>query len=99
MKKIFDRFTVKKRYFIVREGNMIEAMNMIKNATSNGYYTGSMSVGNCRWADESDLWFIHMYLTNKQWRILLGLCEANKYQLVIKNNPYDMYFTKIEESK
>ena len=96
--KIFDCFTVEERHFIVKEKNLIEVMKMIQLALSNGYRTGNMSVGNCGCAEESDVWFIHVSLTNNKWRMLLKECKDKKYQLVIKEDPNDMYFTKIGES-
>lgn len=99
MLKVFDIFTIKRRYFVVEEKNMVEAMRMIQSALSTGYHKEGMNVGNCGWAEEANKWFIHVNLTNNQWQSLLGECKNKKYQLVIKENPNDMYFTKIEGSK
>lgn len=99
MMNVFDRFTVKKRHFIVKENNMVETLKMIQSAKSEGYYAGGINVGNCGWAEEPDSWFAHVNLTNNQWKSLLEQCKANNYQLVIKENPEDMYFTKVEGSK
>ena len=98
MIKLFDRFTIKKRHFIVKEKDTIEVLKMIQSAKTEGYYAGCMNVGNCGWAEESDSWFIHVSLTDIQWKELLKECKDKKYQLVIKENPEDMYFVKIEGS-
>ena len=97
--KLFDKFTVKKRYFVVKEKNMIEVMNMVQSALSAGYSTGGMNVGKSELVEESNLWSIHINLTGNQWRALLESCKGGNYQLVIKDNPDKMYFTKIEGSK
>lgn len=98
MIKLFDRFTIKRRQFIVKEKNMIEVLKMFQTALNNGYRTGGLSVGDCCCAEESDLWYIHTNLTDNQWRGLLEECKNKNYQLVIKNNPNVMYFTKVKES-
>lgn len=97
--KLFDVFTIKKRNFIVKEKDMIEVLNMIQSGKSEGYCTGQINVGNSGSTEGTDLWFIHVYLTDKQWKGLLIECKNKKYQLVIKENPNDMYFTKMEGSE
>ena len=96
--KLFDKFTSKRRYFVVRESNMIEVFNMIKEALYSNDQHNNMSVGNCGWVDEPDKWFVHINLTNLQWRALLNKCKDKHYKLVIEDIPDRMCFTKIEES-
>lgn len=95
MMKFFDRFTAKSHYFVVKENDLIEVMKMFSTALFAGYYKGGMNVGNL--GDHE--WFIQVDLTNNQWRALLVECKNKKYQLVIKEDPDKMYFTKMEESK
>ena len=98
MINLFDKFTVKRRYFIVKEKNMIEVLKMIQTALSDGVPTGCASVGNCGLAKEPELWFVHVDLTTNKWRTLLKECKNKHYQLVIKESPENMYFEKIKES-
>ena len=98
MLKLFDVFTIKKRQFIVKEKDMLEVLKMFQTALADGYRTGGLSVGDCGCAKETDLWYIHTSLTDNQWKGLLNGCKNNNYQLVIKNSPNVMYFTKVKES-
>ena len=98
MINLFDRFTSERRYFVVGEKHLIEVMKMIQTAWTTGSYTGGMTVGNCGWADEPISWYIHVNLTKKEWCALLKECESRKFQLVIKDVPNRMYFTKVKES-
>ena len=99
MMKIFDKFVFQRRYFVVMESEMIEVVKMVQLALMDGYCRdSSMSIGNCGWANEPDAWFIHVTLSKHQWRTLLRECKNKKYQLVVKEEPDNMYFTKLEES-
>lgn len=93
--KFFDRFTAKSHYFIVKENNLIEVMKLFNTALFAGYYKGGMNVSNL---GEHE-WFIRVDLTKKQWQALLVECKNKNYQLVIKEEPDKMYFTKVEGSK
>ena len=75
---------------------MIEVMNMIQVAQYTGNRTLGMNVGQCDWGFEPNLWFIHVCLTNDQWSVLLCECKKKQYQLIVKDNPNEMYFTKRE---
>ena len=77
---------------------MIEALRMIQSALPAGYNMGDMNVGNCGWAEQPNSWFIHINLTDNQWRELLKACKDKGYHLIIKEQNGDMYFTKIKES-
>lgn len=103
MLKIFDVFTSQRRYFIVKEDNLIEILKMVNEAQSGNpfskYYNNDMTIGNCRWVEEPELWFIHIYLTNNQWNKLLEECKNKNYKLVIKDKENRMYFEKQEGSK
>ena len=96
--KVFDVFTVKSYQFMVKENSMVEIMNMIQSAKSVGYRTDGMSVGDCGLAEETGHWYINTNLTTNQWCALLECCKNKKHQLVIKDDPNRMYFTKVKES-
>lgn len=94
--KLFDSFTSKKHDFMVKEKDMIEVMNMIQLTLNTGCRNSSMNIGRCDWGYDSNVWFIHVDLTDDQWNVLLNECKDKKYQLIVKDNPNEMYFTKIE---
>lgn len=102
MLKVFDRFTAKRRYFVVKEKNLVEVMKMFDEAMFISYiskfHTNDMTVGNCRLVGEHDAWFVHVNLTNKQWLVLLKECKEKEYKLVIKDQADKMYFEKSKES-
>lgn len=98
MFKIFDAFTAKSYQFMVKETSMVEVMNMIHSAKATNYHADGKYVGDCGIADETNHWFINTNLTSKQWYALLEECKIKKYQLVIKDDPSRMYFTKVKES-
>jgi hypothetical protein len=102
MRKLFDIFTAKRRYFIVKELDMNEVMKMIDESLIVGYFSKyqsrGMTIGHCRWLKDPNLWYVHVDLTTKQWRKLLETCKEKKYNLVIKDVPDRMYFEKHEES-
>lgn len=98
MIKIFNSFTTSKHQFIVREDNMIEVMNMIQLAIRTGCNMVSMQIRECDWVLDSGSWTIRVELTNDQWNVLLCECKKKNYQLMVKDNPNEMYFTKRKES-
>ena len=83
MNGLFDKFTSKRRDFMVKEDNMVEVLKMFPPT--------EMNIGH---AGESDLWFVHADITDNQWCNLLEGCANKKYKLVIKDVPNRMYFEK-----
>lgn len=98
MIRIFDSFTSKEYDFIVEEKDMVEMMKMIRTSKSIGCRTDMIFVGNSKSDEESNHWFINTNLTTNQWCEFLKQCEERKYQLVIKDDPNRMYFTKVKGS-
>ena len=98
MNKLFDVFTAKRRNFIVKEKYMIEVLKMLDLALLTNRISKCQSgiyIGNCKWAEQTDSWYIHVELTDKQWRTLLLECKDKHYQLVIKDRDDNMHFEKI----
>ena len=95
MIKILDAFTAKSHQFVVKENDMIKVMHMIQKAKYAGFRTDGMYVGDCGFGEELKCWIIHTNLTTNQWCALLEECKNEKYQLVIKDDPNNMYVTKI----
>lgn len=93
--KVFDVFTAKSYHFITKEKDMVNAIKLVQSAKSAGYNTDDMSVGNCGLSDEPENWSIRVNLTVNQWCSFLEECKHKGYQLVIKDDPDKMYFTKI----
>lgn len=96
MIKLFDGLTVKRRYFMVEDGDMIEVLNMIQSALSVSKPVKVISIGGYRSVDERNLWSVCAVLTSRQWRTLLQECKDKHYKLVIKDIPNRMYFERVK---
>lgn len=98
MLRIFDVFTSKEYNFIVEEKNVVEMMKMIRAAKTTDCHTDMVFVGESKSGEGSDHWFLNTNLTTNQWCTFLEECKSKGYQLVIKDDPNRMYFTKAKGS-
>lgn len=98
-----DKFTVKGLEFIVDQENSDEIVNMIYHSIENTNilkpkkYNRELILTVSEYEEEKILMYkIKVELSDKEWYNLLKLCKERKYQLIIKKNHDEMYFSKIE---
>lgn len=58
-----------KKYYslVMKEELVTTVISVINNATGNYKF----SVGNCGWANEKDMWFVHFYSTKKNYETIM----------------------------
>ena len=82
-------FKSKKQYaFHMKEKDVTEIISVINKSTS----IYKFSMGNCGWADDKDMWFVHFEASKKEYRnIMIELCKIGTMQL---DEACRVYFTK-----
>lgn len=100
---IKDKFTMKGLEFLVDQKNADEVVNMIYHSVEHTNlfkpkrYDRELIVNVCDYNDQDILMFkIRTELSDREWNNLLKLCKDKKYQLIIKKNHDEMYFSKLE---
>lgn len=98
-----DKFTMKGLEFTVDQNNSDEVINMIYHSIDNTNilkpkkYNRELILTVCDYNDDNILMYkIKVELSDREWCNLLKQCKDKSYQLIIKQNHDEMYFSKIE---
>lgn len=93
MKNLFDKIIKRRYYWILEERYIVEVLNVI-NSQQKRYIDQNMAVGNCLWANERTKWFIHFDASKEQWCNIVKELNAKGFELVIRNEPNNVYLIK-----
>lgn len=100
---IKDKFTTKGLEFLVDQKNADEVVNMIYRSVEHTNifkprkYDRELIVNVCDYNEQDILMFkIKTELSDREWNNLLKSCKNKCYQLIIKKNHDEMYFSKLE---
>ncbi len=98
-----DKFTMKSLDFIIDQKNSDEVINMIYHSVENTSilkpkkYNRELIITVSEYEEEKILMYkIKVELSDKEWYNLLKQCKEQDYQLIIKRNHDEMYFSKLE---
>lgn len=94
MFNLFENIVQKGRHVIVKEKNVMTVLKVLTDIKQKSkFHTGmSMEIGNCKWTDDPDAWFMQFTSTTGQWRKFITVLKEQGYTLVLDDN--DRYYVK-----
>lgn len=94
MFNLFENIVQKERHIIVKEDDVMIALKVLTEIKQKSkIHTGmSMEIGNCKWKDDPDAWFMTFTSTTCQWRKLIAVLKERGYTMVLDDN--DRFYVK-----
>ena len=85
MFNLFENIVQKQRHIIVKEKDVMTVLKGVTDIKQHSkIHTGmSMEIGNCKWADDPDAWFMMFTSTTGQWRKLITVLKEQGYTMVL----------------
>lgn len=83
MFKFKEKLIVKRYYLVLERCDVLDVIEVINNYRS--WYVGQdLAVGNCGWANEPSMWFIHFSAPVSKWRKIINELNQKKFELIVR---------------
>ena len=94
---LIDKFISRRHYLVVDRQDAITVLEVV-NSFNKWYINSKLRIGNCKWAEQPNKWFIHFDSSDEQWMSIIEELGKRGYKLYMKDRPRDIYVSKKLES-